>query len=110
MVRLCRIAHKTDSCSTRRQVLDAFRALAQQPAGTTRLVAEVSAWQESKTMQPPQHDPDPRRLDDLFSRTIDASPVRFVRPCDTDRPAWAAYENARYLGTLHAQRVYGPRR
>lgn len=41
--------------------------------------------------------------DDLFTHTVDERPVRLVRPIDTDRPSWAAYENDRYLGTLHAQ-------
>lgn len=41
--------------------------------------------------------------DHLFTRTVDATPVHFVRPLDTDRPTWAAYENSRYLGTVHAQ-------
>lgn len=41
--------------------------------------------------------------DDLFTRTVDERPVRLVRPIDTDRPSWAAYDDGRYLGTLHAQ-------
>lgn len=52
---------------------------------------------------PTLHNPDPRRLGNLFSRTIDAAPVRFVRPADTDRPTWVAYDSTGYLGTLHAQ-------
>ncbi|MEV6383163.1 3'-5' exonuclease [Streptomyces sp. NPDC051773] len=51
----------------------------------------------------PEHAIDPKRLDHLFSRTIDATPVHFVRPVDTDRPSWAAYQHHQYLGTLHAQ-------
>ncbi|MBT1093542.1 exonuclease domain-containing protein [Streptomyces sp. Tu102] len=51
-------------------------------------------------MPPPDH---PLRLDHLFTRTVDAAAVRFVRPGDTDRPTWAAYEGTRYLGTVHAQ-------
>lgn len=51
-------------------------------------------------MQPP--DP-PHRLTHLFTRTVDAAPVHFVRPADTDRPTWAAYEGTHYLGTIHAQ-------
>ncbi|MFE6022891.1 3'-5' exonuclease [Streptomyces sp. NPDC056441] len=29
--------------------------------------------------------------------------MRFVRPEDTERPTWAAYEHGRYLGTFHAR-------
>ncbi|MFF5435144.1 3'-5' exonuclease [Streptomyces griseofuscus] len=39
----------------------------------------------------------------LFTRTVDTAPVRFVRPNDTDRPTWAAYEESRYLGTVHGR-------
>ncbi|CAM5651114.1 3'-5' exonuclease [Streptomyces griseorubiginosus] len=42
-------------------------------------------------------------LGHLFTRTIDTRAVCFVRPGDTDRPTWALYEDARYLGTVHAQ-------
>ncbi|MFI9772470.1 3'-5' exonuclease [Streptomyces sp. NPDC052415] len=45
----------------------------------------------------------PLHLDHLFTRTIDTRAVQFVRPGDTDRPTWAAYEDTRYLGTVHAQ-------
>ncbi len=34
---------------------------------------------------------------------IDDTSVQLVRPSDTDRPSWAAYEEARYLGTVHGQ-------
>ncbi|MEU9157802.1 3'-5' exonuclease [Streptomyces sp. NPDC048417] len=34
---------------------------------------------------------------------MDASPVHFVRPLDTNRPTWVAYEGGQYLGTVHAQ-------
>ncbi|GGZ21841.1 hypothetical protein GCM10010300_76940 [Streptomyces olivaceoviridis] len=54
-------------------------------------------------MPTPQHDPDPHRFADLFTTTIDAAPVHFVRPSDTNRPSWVAYEDAHYLGTLHAR-------
>ncbi|AJC62090.1 3'-5' exonuclease [Streptomyces sp. 769] len=33
---------------------------------------------------------------------VDGTPVELVRPCDTERPTWVAYENTRCLGTLHA--------
>ncbi|MGA4953724.1 exonuclease domain-containing protein [Streptomyces lydicamycinicus] len=39
----------------------------------------------------------------LFHRTIDATSVLFVRPSDTERPTWVAYQQHEYLGTLHAQ-------
>ncbi len=32
---------------------------------------------------------------------VDDTPVQLVRPGDTDRPTWAAYEEDRYLGTVH---------
>ncbi|MFJ6898192.1 3'-5' exonuclease [Streptomyces hokutonensis] len=48
--------------------------------------------------------PDPSlRLEHLFTRTVDARAVNFVRPGDTDRPTWAAYDETHYLGTVHAQ-------
>lgn len=50
-------------------------------------------------MQPP----DPSQGDDLFTHTVDTAPVHFVRPDDTDRPTWAAYQGTHYLGTVHAQ-------
>ncbi|GLW19902.1 hypothetical protein Stsp01_66450 [Streptomyces sp. NBRC 13847] len=43
---------------------------------------------------------DPAGWADLFTRTVDAHPVQFVRPADTDRPTWATYEGGRYLGTV----------
>ncbi|MBK3640116.1 3'-5' exonuclease [Streptomyces sp. MBT33] len=46
---------------------------------------------------------DPARLEDLFTRTVDEHPVQFVRPADTDRPTWAAYEGGTYLGTVNAE-------
>lgn len=46
---------------------------------------------------------DPARLEDLFTRTVDEHPVQFVRPADTDRPTWAAYEAGTYLGTVSAE-------
>ncbi|MGW1596998.1 3'-5' exonuclease [Streptomyces sp. NPDC002343] len=39
----------------------------------------------------------------LFVRTVDAAPVRFVRPSDTDRETWVAYDGPHYLGTVHGQ-------
>lgn len=49
MVRLRRIAHTAQDPTTRLKVLRTFQDLAQQPAGATWLVAEVNAWQSSKT-------------------------------------------------------------
>ncbi|GAA0667201.1 hypothetical protein GCM10009535_53810 [Streptomyces thermocarboxydovorans] len=46
---------------------------------------------------------DPAQWEDLFTRTVDEHPVQFVRPADTDRPTWAAYEDGRYLGTVSAE-------
>ncbi len=46
---------------------------------------------------------DPAQLEDLFTRTVDEHPVQFVRPADTDRPIWAAYEDGVYLGTVNAE-------
>ncbi|MFE4336869.1 hypothetical protein ACFRQM_48385 [Streptomyces sp. NPDC056831] len=34
---------------------------------------------------------------------VDGASVQLVRPSDTDRPTWAAYEEARYLGTVHSR-------
>ncbi|MGW9328260.1 hypothetical protein [Streptomyces koyangensis] len=34
---------------------------------------------------------------------LDGTSVQLVRPSDTDRPTWAAYEEARYLGTVHSR-------
>ncbi|CAM5711082.1 DNA polymerase III subunit epsilon OS=Streptomyces griseorubiginosus OX=67304 GN=AQJ54_40020 PE=4 SV=1 [Streptomyces griseorubiginosus] len=42
-------------------------------------------------------------LGHLFTRTIDTKTICFVRPGDTRPPTWALYEDARYLGTVHAQ-------
>lgn len=44
---------------------------------------------------------------------VDGTSVRLVRPSDTDRPTWAAYEETRYLGTVHGRfdldgRWHGP--
>ncbi|MGW0844248.1 3'-5' exonuclease [Streptomyces sp. NPDC002787] len=46
---------------------------------------------------------DPATWDDLFVRDVDERPVQFVRPADTDRPTWAAYEDGTYLGTVAAE-------
>ncbi|MEU9056440.1 3'-5' exonuclease [Streptomyces sp. NPDC048384] len=46
---------------------------------------------------------DPAQWEDLFTRDIDEQPVQFVRPADTDRPTWAAYEGGTYLGTVSAE-------
>ncbi|OEJ20948.1 3'-5' exonuclease [Streptomyces subrutilus] len=50
---------------------------------------------------------DPTKLDDLFTREIDEQEVRFVRPGDTDRPDWCAYEGDRFLGMLYAESATG---
>ncbi|MFA7764912.1 hypothetical protein [Streptomyces sp. NRRL S-448] len=34
---------------------------------------------------------------------VDGASVQLVRPSDTHRPSWAAYEAARDLGTVHGQ-------
>jgi hypothetical protein len=44
-----------------------------------------------------------RPADDLFLWPVDGAAVRFVRPADTDRPSWGAYDAETYLGTVHAQ-------
>lgn len=46
---------------------------------------------------------DPATWDDLFVRDIDERLVEFVRPADTERPTWAAYEAGAYLGTVSAE-------
>ncbi|MEU0738627.1 hypothetical protein [Streptomyces sp. NPDC006134] len=46
---------------------------------------------------------DPAQWADLFVRDVDARPVQFVRPADTDLPVWVAYEGGRYLGTVQAE-------
>ncbi|MEU6201384.1 hypothetical protein [Streptomyces sp. NPDC047061] len=46
---------------------------------------------------------DPATWDDLFVRAIDERPVQLVRPADTDRPTWAAYDGGTYLGTVSAE-------
>jgi hypothetical protein len=46
---------------------------------------------------------DPAVWEDLFTRDVDERPVQFVRPADTDRPTWAAYEGGTYLGTVSAE-------
>jgi DNA polymerase-3 subunit epsilon len=46
---------------------------------------------------------DPADWDDLFARAVDERTVHFVRPADTDRPTWAVYEAALYLGSVTAQ-------
>ncbi|MER6442190.1 3'-5' exonuclease [Streptomyces sp. NPDC001185] len=51
----------------------------------------------------------PPNLDHLFTHRVDTRAVDFVRPADTDRPTWAVYQEARYLGTVHAQ-VSGAKR
>ncbi|MGG2463810.1 exonuclease domain-containing protein [Streptomyces sp. RGM 3693] len=38
-----------------------------------------------------------------LDRVVDGTPVQLVRPSDTERPTWVAYENTGYLGTVHAQ-------
>ncbi|OEJ61062.1 hypothetical protein BGM19_26675 [Streptomyces agglomeratus] len=48
MVRLRRVAQKTDGGDTRKLLLATFQDLASHPAGATRLVAEVQEWQQSK--------------------------------------------------------------
>ncbi|MER7983416.1 3'-5' exonuclease [Streptomyces sp. NPDC095817] len=45
----------------------------------------------------------PPNLDHLFTHYVDARAADFVRPADTERPTWAIYQEARYLGTVHAQ-------
>ena len=35
-------------------------------------------------------DPAPSETNDLFARDVGERPAQFVRPADTDRPAWAA--------------------
>ncbi|MFD7667734.1 3'-5' exonuclease [Streptomyces sp. NPDC059788] len=57
-------------------------------------------------MQPP--DP-PIPQHHLFTHTVDTAPVYFVRPSDTEQPTWVAYEEARYLGTVHGQFDVGGR-
>lgn len=44
----------------------------------------------------------PTTLPDLFAHEVDAHPVQFVRPADTDRPSWYAYEDGQPLGAVHA--------
>ncbi|MFJ2110753.1 3'-5' exonuclease [Streptomyces sp. NPDC087850] len=46
---------------------------------------------------------DPAQWEDLFTRTVDEQPVQFVRPADTDRPVWAVYEAAVYVGSVTAE-------
>lgn len=46
---------------------------------------------------------DPATWDDLFVRDVDERLVEFVRPADTERPTWAAYEAGAYLGTVSAE-------
>jgi DNA polymerase-3 subunit epsilon len=46
--------------------------------------------------------------DDLFVREVDERSVQFVRPADTDRSMWAAYEQQVYLGTVSVQLDGGP--
>ncbi|MET7458454.1 3'-5' exonuclease [Streptomyces sp. NPDC005574] len=46
---------------------------------------------------------DPAQWQDLFTQDVDGQPVQFVRPADTDRPVWAAYEDGTYLGTVSAE-------
>ncbi|AVI00240.1 3'-5' exonuclease (plasmid) [Streptomyces sp. WAC00288] len=46
---------------------------------------------------------DPAQWEDLFTRTVDEQPVQFVRPADTDRPVWAVYEVAVYVGSVTAE-------
>jgi hypothetical protein len=46
---------------------------------------------------------DPATWDDLFVRDVDERPLQFVRPADTDRPTWAAYDGGTYLGIVSAE-------
>lgn len=46
---------------------------------------------------------DPAQWEDLFTRDVDEQSVQFVRPADTDRPTWVAYEGGTYLGTVSAE-------
>ncbi|MFE6490772.1 hypothetical protein [Streptomyces sp. NPDC057748] len=48
LVRLRRVARKSDDPATRLGVLSAFKELVSRPARTAMLVAEVAAWQASK--------------------------------------------------------------
>ncbi|MFJ4526513.1 exonuclease domain-containing protein [Streptomyces sp. NPDC088810] len=49
-------------------------------------------------------DPDDvTQWDHWLDHLVDGAPVQLVRPSDTDRPTWAAYEETRYLGTVHGQ-------
>ncbi|WP_199546343.1 3'-5' exonuclease [Streptomyces sp. N35] len=45
----------------------------------------------------------PEAWQDIFCQAVDGVPVQFVRPIDTERPSWCAYEQHTYLGTMHAQ-------
>ncbi|MEU9397909.1 3'-5' exonuclease [Streptomyces sp. NPDC048324] len=46
---------------------------------------------------------DPALWADLFTCDVDEQPVQFVKPADTDRPTWAAYDGGTYLGTVSAE-------
>ncbi|MFF3110281.1 hypothetical protein ACFVSN_13895 [Kitasatospora sp. NPDC057904] len=49
LVRLRRVAQRTNDPAVRQSVLTAFEELARQPAGRARLVTEVRAWQQAKS-------------------------------------------------------------
>ncbi|MCY0932338.1 3'-5' exonuclease [Streptomyces sp. H27-H1] len=51
---------------------------------------------------------DPAAWADLFTRDVDDQAVQFVRPADTDRPTWSAYDGGTYLGTVSAEPDGGP--
>ncbi|MZE53678.1 3'-5' exonuclease [Streptomyces sp. SID5770] len=40
-------------------------------------------------------------LEDVFTREVDGYPAQFVRPGDSDRPAWAVYHHQEYAGIVH---------
>ncbi|MFP8959023.1 exonuclease domain-containing protein [Streptomyces nanhaiensis] len=68
----------------------------------SRLAQATAPLDRGRTHQPvPSAGPD--CWGDVFSRLIDGRPVCFVRPHDTARPTWVAYEQQRCLGTLHAR-------
>jgi len=46
---------------------------------------------------------DPAALEDLFTREVDERAVQFVRPADTNRPDWAAYDGDQFLGMIYAE-------
>ncbi|MFD3537813.1 exonuclease domain-containing protein, partial [Streptomyces sp. NPDC058664] len=46
-------------------------------------------------------------LEDVFTRDVDGCPVQFVRPADSDRPAWAVYHDREYAGMVRWDRDHG---